>query len=43
MDDEKMTRVGMARAGTNTRAKMTMRTTRERGKGDDLGTGMSIT
>ena len=38
-----MKRLGMTRAGTNTRARMTARTTRERGKGDDPGTGMSIT
>jgi hypothetical protein len=39
LDEGKIKRVVMARAGTNT----CTRTTRERGKGDDPGTGMSTT
>ena len=39
LDEGKMKRVGMARAGTNT----CRRTTMERGKGDNLGTGMGTT
>ena len=34
-----MERVGIARVRMNTRARMTIRTTREGGKGDDLDTG----
>ena len=43
MDEGKMKGVWMARAGTNTHARMTTRKTRERGRGVDTGTGKSIT
>ena len=43
MDEGKMKRVGMARVGMNTRAKMITRTARETGKGENPGTGTSIT
>ena len=43
MDEGNMKMAVITRAGMNTRARMTTRSTRERGKGEDPGTGMGMT